>query len=679
MLEKAPLPPVACSYRNEGLGGALDLRRPSLSSITLPPAQILVEKKNPLTSAPLLLQWFLNHADRGCGFHTAFPPRGGSEDKASAKKPRVAPSADVIYQTTSSSTATELLSPPPLGSSRTLVSQTFVVYNVTTTNGAAESSGGEGGSVKSTNNVSCETVITLTLNRRCTSHLTTLIAATAHDDDEHSPVGTGSTVLAAPASRSSSLSCVYEPVALLGLHGGDILVISLSQEKCLQRFNSSYTSSSTSSSPLQPQAISGSAVATIAELQSSSQQCIARSEIFFRSTETLTDAGIPLQTAARQDGALFESSAVFAAGFDNGQILLFSVSAERGAVLRVLNAVGSSPIMTIAVLGLLNVFSFVETPPPSTAANTAMLPQLRVLANADTMLSPLAVPTLAAVSCKRGDIVLVDVETFAPCGGVVNTQFNKSAVHLGEIHQLCWLHEQATEAEWLLAACGEDDRISVFGVRKVSHQSMDASGHPVPSLDSRTSPQSADSAGQPQPSQLVGTLLHRLDRHRSWTCSLAEWRFGWPAGQLPSSAVTALVCCSYDRTWSLWYEKPNNSSSSLTPPPQNSSFYVLGGRADVTSSFSASRRMSVSSSRTPQGLKPRLASDFSRASVILDEPLFVLQDTCGQDDMVLRCAAITDTTSANRRQMLVTLTHKCRLSLWIPHFVGPTKPEPIAR
>jgi hypothetical protein len=688
-LQMCPFPGQPCSYRYEGISGALDLRRPSLSTVTLPPAQMMLSRKTAAGSqtAPMIFNWSLNDPETS-GFHTKFPSEAGVSDSSrpsQAQKPKFAPSKDVVHQTSVSKNILELLSPVSSNadrgekagnacSCRSLVSaccsQTFTVFSVTATPGGAEAA---------TSDVASEQVLGIMLNRRCTAHRISLLAAVA-SDDSRTPISTGSRspFRAAPASRKTSLACVFEPIVLLGLHGGDILVHSVSQDQFILRFNSSYSSTA-------PQAVQGSAVATIAELQSSVAQCMLRTEVLYRSTEALTASGVPLETAAQQHAAMLECTAVFAAGFDNGQVLVFSVSAEKGAVLRVLDAIGSSPVMCIAVLGKTDVFGCLRMPSSSSSfsslassVSSPFIPQLEIPERdgKDNLYcpSPVAVATMAAVACKSGQVVFVTVDTFTEIGSIggddaeETEKNNQPERALGEIYHLAWLPSQAGDSEWALAAVGVDDKLTIFGVRHLS--TAVGPGSPVPPLqDASPSRSSQGRLRQPVP-RLCGTITHRFALHRSWTCHVAEWILGRPPQSSRGFSSNALVCCSYDRSWSMWL---------LCHPPQDEKVggegLQVGGTPSAGSSSSLTLRRASITGRTPQSLRPSKASSnaFSRPFVALDEPLVVVAETCGPDDMILRCAAIQDVFSDDGRQLLVTLSHKCRLATWKPLWAAAPK------
>lgn len=776
-------PSQPCSYRYEGVAGALDLRRPSLSAITLPQPEVLLLRNttnNAATCAAaassqqgVCFRWHLNDPEAS-GFHIRFPSNKSDAKQAEIKKPKHAPVGDVVHSTIIARNALDLLCPAGreaggdsgaprpaaaavLPASRSLVSAccslTFVVFSVTASSAAAAA-----GAPQPPTSVVSEQILALSLNRRCTAHVLSLLTAVAANDTARTPLSvlpsTGARGAASPFTpamaaplQTASLQCVYEPIAVMGMNGGDLIVLSLSQEKYLLRLNSSNATSGGSTAGVpSTQAVPGSAVATVAELQSSAAQCILRSELLLRATAA-TDGQPP---ASSGSGASLESTAVFAAGFENGQVLVFAVSAEKGSLLRVLDAIGTSPVMSIAVLGMLDVFGCVRTSTSSSSSNTTdaaapsipfllypsastppvdaalvMFPPTPAALTAADRMSPLREGTVAAVACKGGQVVFVTTDGFTEIGSIggeggpspTSPPQQQQPFTFGELYHLTWLHSQASANEWVLACVGVDDKVTILGVREepVAAASGGA-GSPVPHMPDgspRRSPRpasalaaSAAAASVIPRRLLLATVLHRFDQHRSWTCHATELRLGQPAwatapaplppsSPLPAasaqpSGVSALVCCAYDRTWSVWLQQPppppaaatgglpHEQPSAATPAcgGDDRSGHSSGGLA-TSQSRSLTRRSSIAfGGRTPQGLRPVKSSvggeqppAFSRSLAVLDEPLAIVGDTCGPDDMVLRCTTLQETNRSDGRQLLVTMTHKCRLAAWVPEWI----------
>ncbi|KAG5512314.1 hypothetical protein JKF63_07839 [Porcisia hertigi] len=403
-----------------------------------------------------------------------------------------------------------------------------------------------------------------------------------------------------------------EPHLLIGNQNGDVFVFALLQERVVQHINFN----GSTANPSAGASVTGkngagikvvfSPVSCIAEVQNGIDvkitQMVEEASVAKHSGQSTFDSdGTPVGFAPTPAGAGAAANAevtpshyyyrvpssLYAIGFDDGQMLIMSVTCEGAWMLRHLNShcFGMRPIRSIAV----RVPSFyarlwTSYLPPITPAKShhnnnnnnddddatdtsaeAPVPVTTLVTAAAALIVRDEGQRIAAISCNGGVISLVRLPDMSIISSVAPTDYNA----VGEILALQWT---ATSQHQLLlpnvlVASGEDDTMTAFQLLWQFLVSAVGSGHHHHNNNSNND----DTLSQPSSTESFVTnarlrVLEKKRFHRSWVSRLGLMPVVLPAaianpkdgsslgggGMPPQYLGVCIIASSYDRRTSFW-------------------------------------------------------------------------------------------------------------------------------
>ncbi|EPY29118.1 hypothetical protein STCU_04716 [Strigomonas culicis] len=455
--------------------------------------------------------------------------------------------------------------------------------------------------------------------------------------------------------HAAYVSLVVEPLLLFGNQNGDLFVFSVLEEKIVQRVNynrgSSRLSSETAAagkgccctggkvpgsagrtfgsaggSTHQYNKVVNASVSSIVEIQNGIEKKLAEMTQYaavakrnnksrFNLSEPLTApaAGKERESQAYMSCTAFENSyyavspSLFAAGFDNGHVLLLCVTSEGAWILSHLTSEASRLTSISAISVRLpcfftrlwthfheeNVGCCASVSAPGRRPGTAPR-QLLVVADTTLFVAD-EEQHVAAIACNGGTIALVRVPGLEPLATVHTYEYDA----VGGIITLRWAASTARNLVTpdLLIAAGEDDTLTAFQLNAnnlfalVANSSV-AQGTPQwlsgsPGAGPSMSANTTFSSSQPSSSDttsIAGGLLSVLEKklfHKSWVSHITVLPLVMPASKiecgLPRYLGCSLIATSYDHSTSFWpilFPAPNGR----TKDSRDTSMPSCGGR-----------------------------------------------------------------------------------------------------